>query len=79
MEFPIGVLCGAEGEGGTSDCKDFVEVNPFFAEGKSQFFQVPDTDETLGGNIDKVTEIMIGFFDGSLTGCNEPKDNPNAQ
>ena len=41
--------------------------------------QVPDTDETFGQNMPVLLEKMIGFFNGTLTGENDPKENPEAQ
>ena len=49
LSFPIVVICGAEGVGGTSDCMDFMKVNRHYDDrlALTQALQISNTDESL--------------------------------
>ena len=42
----------------------------------SQMMMVPDADETLTSNMPVLIEKMIGYFNGTITGENQSKENP---
>ena len=66
LNFPIAVLTGADGEGGTSDFEPLIKASRCFDDGagSSQMFCIEGTDETLDQNKAEVLNTMIGYFNG---------------
>ena len=65
LTFSISVLCGASGEGGTSDCESFIKVNQHYPV-NSLFLIANETDESLSQNVGKVVALMKGYFTGEI-------------
>ena len=74
IDFPIGIVYGDNDHLGSEGADTVVKNNKHFASGRSQLFKLEQATHLLNSDQpDKVVELAIGFFEGTIQGRFEEK------
>jgi pimeloyl-ACP methyl ester carboxylesterase len=74
IDFPIGVVYGDSDFLGSEGADEIVRNSKYFESGESQLFKLTNSGHNfMFHNHKGLAEIMIGFFNGTITGRFEPK------
>ena len=74
IDFPLGVVFADRDYFGSDGADEIVKNNKYFQTGQSQLFRLDDSSHEIPWDQpDKLVEMMIGFFEGTIKGKFELK------
>jgi len=74
IEFPVGIVFGDSDFLGSEGADEIVKNSKFFETGESQLFKLKNAGHNMNWhNPDGLTDMMIGFFNGTIKGTFELK------
>ena len=69
IDFPIGIGFGNSDFLGSEGSEEIIQNNKYYKTGESQLFKLENSGHNMQWHNPKgLTEIMIGFFEGSIKG-----------
>ena len=69
IDFPIGIIFGNSDFLGSEGSEEIIQNSKYFATGESQLFKLVDAGHNMQWHNPKgLTNIMIGFFQGTIKG-----------